>query len=158
MGKSSRPRKPYRPRQAQPHLPGRLQPWVLDKLFAPLESMLQHIRDGGDLEVDEDEQFWYYSTTMGGSFKCAELLESFGDIFARQRQRDTNAPDPEALYVMAASMTAEILAMREVEAAIACASEMRGYMGASSLGNMKDAVLLASLDSHMTTVYGQGDA
>jgi hypothetical protein len=29
---------------------------------------------------------------------------------------------------MAASMTAEILAMREVEAAIACASEMRGYM------------------------------
>lgn len=149
MGKSSKPRRPYRPRQAGAGIAGRLQPWKLARLFTPLEAALRHTRRGGEVDVDERDRLVVSCAATGICYDIIVLLEAYADIFEKQRRYDSKVPRVNRLYDMAARIAAGTVTKAEVDATLACVESMRAYMALNPFECIRDAALVASLDSHM---------
>jgi len=90
-----------------------------------LKWWLQNIRRGGDLDVSEQGRLAYICTFTGVQYDCTDPINTYTDIFERQRQYDAEAPDPQELYVVAASLCAEGVAELEIDAALDCLARMR---------------------------------
>ena len=63
MGRSSQPRKPYRPRSVGKPLPTRTQPWLLEPTFGPVAEILTHVLNNGELEEATRGKLIFYSRT-----------------------------------------------------------------------------------------------
>lgn len=70
MGKNRRPHKPYRPKYAEANIKLKFQPWKVQAVFSPLESILEQLEKDGTIDVagarpvfqDHNDGCWYESS------------------------------------------------------------------------------------------------
>jgi hypothetical protein len=131
-----------------------MQPWRLEATFGILEELLRHIAHGGPLEEVAPGELIYVSRKDGKAYPVAEFIESYAEIFAIGRQRDPACPDVAALHAAARQIGAGQIDAPAIEAALACCTALRAYVGNKAPRDLYDAVLTAEIKIRMEAQDG----
>lgn len=155
MGRSIKPRKPYRRHRGNPRINTRKQPWLLETTFGPMKEMLDHIALHGSLEVSESEALVYRSLTTGKIYEVVEAIIAYAEIFGVMRLRDTVCPDVGPLRVLAAQLKDSQVSGEVLTTAAERLASVRSYAASQSPADLADAaqsvairVYLDSADFH----------
>jgi hypothetical protein len=151
MGRSSKPRKTYRPLLERKSKALRQQPWLLDQLFAPVEELLNLVGRRGELEVTTSGALVFRSISAGRTYEAVAFLMAQAEIFHVMHLRDVACPDSGPLRVAAAMLNVGQLTETHIVQAKACLAKTRAYLAARPVAELSDAAQSVSLRFHMDT-------
>jgi len=76
----------------------RLQPWKLDAAFGPLESLLDQIEAGVELELSEDGELMYHAAGRSRHYHLVDSIRGLAETFDIARMRAADCPPTDAVH------------------------------------------------------------
>jgi len=140
MGKSKKPRKPYRPRSVMHTGRLRFEPWRLQQLFAPVEMILDRIEAGGAFEVAEDGHPTIRFAVTDELLPVSGLLLVLAEIFVIAAIRTPGAcPDVEPLQQFADKLDQEAdITQTDIQSYRVCLAALRRHAETLNFTELQD--------------------
>jgi len=91
----------------------------------------------------------YVSRKDGKAYPVVRFIESYIEVFAIGRERDSACPDIAALHAAARMLDVGQIDAQTVEAALACCTALRTYVGSKAPHEIRDVVLTAEIKMRM---------
>lgn len=145
MGRSQKPRRPYRPYVGSGRLTARLQPWKLDATFGPIELMLDRLERDGLLDITAAGTMSSVVVNRGEE-AVAEALKGRAETFDIARGRSPSCPDTGALHRFADQLNGSgQMTLADVADCRRCVEALRQYAAVLPAAKMGDLVHTASI-------------